>query len=131
MNNIKSAGFCINIVLGVFVLFAVFGNIMIKNSVESLEKELKSINESINRDVKSIHILKAEWSHLNSPERLRRLAAKHIELEPAKAEQIINYASLPFEYENTTDPRKASARRNISNIANENRELRRLAKAQR
>ena len=131
MNNIKSAGFCINIVLGVFVLFAVFGNIMIKNSVESLEKELKSINESINRDVKSIHILKAEWSHLNSPERLRRLAAKHIELEPAKAEQIINYAALPFEYENTTDPRKVSARRNISNIANENRELRRLAKAQR
>ena len=43
MNNIKSAGFCINIVLGVFVLFAVFGNIMIKNSVESLEKEYDAL----------------------------------------------------------------------------------------
>lgn len=84
MNNIKSAGFCINIVLVVFVAFAMFGNFIIKNSVESLEKELKSINESINNDVKSIHILKAEWSHLNSPERLRRLAAKHIELNRQK-----------------------------------------------
>ncbi|MBP3546742.1 MAG: hypothetical protein J6K16_06410 [Alphaproteobacteria bacterium] len=131
MNNIKSAGLCVNVILVIFVAFAMFGNFIIKNSVESLEKELKSINESINNDVKSIHILKAEWSHLNSPERLRRLAAKHIELEPAKAEQIINYAALPFEYEDNADPRKATARRNISNIANENRELRRLAKAQR
>jgi len=68
---------------------------------------------------------------LNNPERLRNLAAKHIALEPVKAEQIINYASLPFEYESDDAARKMLARRNINNRAAENKELRRLAKAQR
>jgi len=128
MNNMKSAVVCLWFTVTIFMAFGTF---VMKNYVEDLEKELAQINSKINEDVKSIHILKAEWSHLNNPERLRNLAAKHIALEPVKAEQIINYASLPFEYESDDAARKMLARRNINNRAAENKELRRLAKAQR
>jgi|GEM_PF-634814 len=97
-------------------------------SNEELEKELNRINRDISEDIKTIHILKAEWSHLNNPERLRSLAQKHIDLNPVKAEQIISYAALPFDYE---PDRKMLARRNLNSIAARNKELRRLAKAER
>ena len=128
MNNTKSAAVCLFCTLTIFVAFLTF---VMKNYVEDLEKELTQINAQINDDVKSIHILKAEWSHLNNPERLRNLASKHIDLEPVKAEQIINYASLPFDYEAENNSRQMLARRNISERAHADNELRKLAKAQR
>ncbi len=127
MNTTKSAAICLWTALTVLtaVIFATF---IMKNRVQDLEKELAQINHNINEDIKTIHILKAEWSHLNNPDRLRSLAQKHIDLKPVKAEQIINYAALPFNYE---PDRKMLARQNLNNIAARNKELRRLAKAQR
>ena len=77
-----------------------FGSFILKNQVHDLELELSRINQDIQKDVKSIHVLKAEWSHLNNPSRLRRLAEEHISLNKLRSEQIINYSALPFEYEN-------------------------------
>ena len=127
MNTTRSAAVCLWTALTVLTV-VIFATFIMKNQVRDLEKELAGINRSINEDIKTIHILKAEWSHLNNPERLRRLAAEHAKLQPVKAEQIINYANLPFYYE--TD-RKALARHNLSTLAARNRELRRLAKAER
>ena len=107
-----------------------FGSLAFKNNVQKLEKELNSINRDIQNDIKSIHVLKAEWSHLNNPSRLRALATKHISLNPIQAEQIINYSELPFNHENS-DSRKIAARKNISNYAEHNRELRKLTNARR
>lgn len=89
-----------------------------------------SINKTIQDDIKTIHVLKAEWSHLNNPGRLRQLAEKHILLNPVQAEQIINYSALPFEYEGG-DSRRSLAQKNISNYAEQNKGLKKLAKAQR
>ncbi len=127
MNTTKSAAICLWTALTVLtaVIFATF---IMKNRVQDLEKELDQINHNINEDIKIIHILKAEWSHLNNPDRLRSLAQKHIDLKPVKAEQIINYATLPFDYESD---RKMLARQNLNNIATRNKELRQLAKNQR
>ena len=108
-----------------------FGMIVMKNQVQNLENELASINRNIEEDVKTIHILKAEWSHLNNPSRLRALATKHISLNQVKAEQIINYSALPFDYEQGESGRRLLARKNISNQAERNKELKRLVKAQR
>ena len=83
-----------------------------------------------NQAVKTIHVLKAEWSHLNNPSRLRKLANKHIALNPVQAEQIINYSALPFEYE-ADDNRRIIAQKNISGYAEQNKGLKKLAKAQR
>ena len=108
-----------------------FGMLVMKNQVQNLENELASINRNIEEDVKTIHILKAEWSHLNNPSRLRALATKHISLNQVKAEQNINYSALPFDYEQGESGRRLLARKNISNQAERNKELKRLVKAQR
>ena len=70
--------------------------------MHDLERELSKINQNIASDMREIHVLKAEWGILNTPERLRKLASKHISLNKIKAEQIINYSALPFENESTT-----------------------------
>ncbi|MBE6444997.1 MAG: hypothetical protein E7019_02925 [Alphaproteobacteria bacterium] len=127
MNSTKFA------VLSLWIAFTAvicFGSLALKNNVQKLENELNSINRKIKNDITDIHILKVEWSHLNSPSRLRNLASKHISLNPVQAEQIINYSALPFNHENS-ESRRIAARKSISNYAEHNRELKRLTRAQR
>lgn len=128
MNSTKSATFALWVT---FTFLLGSGLLIMKNQVQNLEEELVDINKNIQDDIKTIHILKAEWSHLNSPKRLRVLAEKHIALNPVKAEQIINYSQVPFEYENSESGKRLLAQRNISNYAARNKELKKLAKAQR
>ncbi len=128
MNSTRTATLSLWVALTCLVGFGMF---VMKNQVQNLEKELASINRNIEEDVKTIHILKAEWSHLNNPSRLRALATKHISLDQLKAEQIINYSALPFDYEQGESGRRLLARKNISNQAERNKELKRLVKAQR
>lgn len=80
-----------------------FGSFVLKNQVHDLELELAKINDNIQSDMKSIHVLKAEWSHLNTPSRLKKLASEHILLNKVRPEQIINYSALPFDYESDND----------------------------
>ena len=128
MNSTRTATLSLWVTLTCLVGFGMF---VMKNQVQNLENELASINRNIEEDVKTIHILKAEWSHLNNPSRLRALATKHISLNQVKAEPIINYSALPFDYEQGESGRRLLARKNISNQAERNKELKRLVKAQR
>ena len=128
MNSTRTATLSLWVTLTCLVGFGMF---VMKNQVQNLENELASINRNIEEDVKTIHILKAEWSHLNNPSRLRALATKHISLNQVKAEQIINYSALPFDYEQGESGRRLLARKNISNQSERNKELKRLVKAQR
>ncbi len=127
MNSTKTASYILLITIPCLLGF---GILVMKNQVQGLERQLVSINKTIQDDIKTIHVLKAEWSHLNNPGRLRQLAEKHILLNPVQAEQIINYSALPFEYEGG-DSRRSLAQKNISNYAEQNKGLKKLAKAQR
>ena len=114
----------------VIIVFSITASNYLKNSVYRLETELNAINKDIRTDIESIHILNAEWSKLNNPARLRFLVSNHISLNPVKAEQIINYSALPFNYE-SGESKKDLARKNIAAHAANNRNLRKLAAAQR
>ena len=127
MNSTKLAAIALKIALPCLLCFSY---LVMTNMVQELESELNSINRGIEKDIKSIHVLKAEWSHLNNPARLRKLVSKHISLNQVQAEQIINYSALPFSYEDG-ESRKIAARKNISNYAEHNKGLKKLTKAQR
>lgn len=119
MSNVKTAitilWFMFTIVIGSYYF-------VLTNDVQNLERELAQINNDIKNDIRDIHILEADWSELNNPERLQKLAAKYISLDFIKPEQIINYSALPLEGELIENPRM---------FAKNNRVLRQLANSER
>ena len=119
MSNVKTAItvlWClITVVIGSYYF-------VLTNDVQNLEKQLAQINSDIENDIRDIHILEADWSELNNPERLRELAGKYISLDFIKPEQIINYSALPLEGELIGNPRM---------FAKNSRDLRKLVNSER
>ncbi|MBQ9034366.1 MAG: hypothetical protein IJ099_00190 [Alphaproteobacteria bacterium] len=98
-------------------LTVAFGSSVLKNRVQVLERRLAAINTNIQKDIEGIHVLKAEWSHFNTPERLRTLAQNQLSLESAKPEQIINYSALQFNYEDSQNVnRNALKHKNLTTL---------------
>jgi cell division protein FtsL len=73
-----------------------FGLFHVKYKVQALEEDLRQLNAAITEEQEQLHVLAAEWAHLNRPDRLEALARKHTELVPAKPEQIGTVTAIPF-----------------------------------
>lgn len=72
-----------------------FGLFQLKYAVQDREDELARLNRDLIASEVSIHVLHAEWSYLNRPERLAALAEKHLGLRSMEARQISTVAALP------------------------------------
>ncbi len=69
---------------------------VVKYQVQDLNDELKQVRRDIAADHEAVHVLEAEWSHLNDPDRLRALAERHLGLERIKGEQLGGFKDLPM-----------------------------------
>jgi len=67
----------------------------LKYEVTNLESELEGLNKKIVADHEAIHVLKAEWSHLNEIERVRSLSARFLDLAPTSGARIVTLDELP------------------------------------
>jgi len=63
--------------------------------VSALDDELAQLNRDIRADRDAIHVLRAEWSFLNQPERLEELTRRHLDLLPASGSQIAGTGAVP------------------------------------
>lgn len=72
-----------------------FGLFQLKHEVQALEDEMFRLNRSIVAEQQAVHVLKAEWSYINQPQRLQALAARHLDLQPMKPAQLGSIADLP------------------------------------
>ncbi len=81
-----------------------FGLYVVKHRVIALESRLNEINRGIARDMQAIHVLRAEWSYLNEPARLRDLAGRHLGMAPATGRQFGALADLPQAAREETRP---------------------------
>jgi cell division protein FtsL len=68
----------------------------VKYEVQALEEELARLNAAILKEQQQIHVLRAEWSYLNTPSRLEELAARHLDLGPVETAQIGSVSSLAW-----------------------------------
>tara|TARA_B100000902_G_C26494184_1_gene520753 strand:- start:42 stop:395 length:354 start_codon:yes stop_codon:yes gene_type:complete len=66
----------------------------VKYQVQDLEKQLGKLNKLITLEGQSIHVLNAEWSLLNNPERLEKLARWHLGMRPITTNQITNFEGM-------------------------------------
>ena len=63
--------------------------------VEKLEARLHDTNRQIVRELETIHVLQAEWSYLNRPQRLQSLSRELLpNLLPVASTQFITFAHL-------------------------------------
>jgi hypothetical protein len=63
--------------------------------VSELDDELALLNRDIRTDRDAIHVLRAEWSFLNQPERLEELTRRHLDLLPVTGAQIAGTGAVP------------------------------------
>lgn len=75
------------LVLGLVALAYVI--YQVKYEARGLDAEIASIGKKIDEERDAIAVLRAEWSLLNRPERIERLAQKYLKLAPAKALQLV------------------------------------------
>lgn len=117
MSNIKITYIFLWVTLTVVVAL---WNSIIKNDVQDLERQLASIQNNIQKDIDEIHVLKAEWSMYNTPNRLQKLAQEQLSLKKAKPEQIINYSALQFDYEDLNSRNKIliSNKKKLTTVVN-------------
>ncbi len=82
-------------VLSVFLAAALsLALFSLKYQVQDLEDEFVGLNRSISAERRAMHVLEAEWSYLNDPQRLGALAARHLGLRPVESEQLGTLATL-------------------------------------
>ena len=71
---------------------------VVKSQVQDLEGELVEYNRAITDERQALHVLKAEWSYLNQPSRLRQLADRYLGLtvvEPSQVGKAIDFFPQP------------------------------------
>lgn len=70
------------------------GLFMVKYRVQDLEDQLVALNRGIARDRESIRVLRAEWSHLNEPARIRSLADRYLGMGPVPVKNVASRAEI-------------------------------------
>ena len=78
------------------IVVASYAMFHISYQVEQVESELYALNRQTLQEQEAIHVLRAEWSHLNRPENLRELSKELLpNLQPPEIDQIGSLQELP------------------------------------
>ena len=80
----------------VVAIMLTYGLYTMKYEVQRLEAKLQSLNEQLTFEREAVRVLRAEWSFLNDPGRIEKLAARHLDLAPVSVHRISAVARLPF-----------------------------------
>jgi cell division protein FtsL len=59
-------------------------------------EQIQKMRAKIQKERENIAVLRAEWQHLNRPERLQALADKHLDLQTLQISQIVRPSDLPM-----------------------------------
>ena len=60
-----------------------------KYEARALDEDIGGLRKDIETESDAVAVLRAEWSLLNRPERIERLAEKHLKLAPARPQQLV------------------------------------------
>ena len=92
--------FLLSFFFGLLAFIACSGMFSLKYHVVAREAYLAKIQTQIQNNLRSIHILNAEWSNLTEPRRIRVLML-NTNLKPIQTTQVIDWADIDERYEGT------------------------------
>jgi hypothetical protein len=77
--------------LFLFALFSVsvFGLFQVKFKVQQLHLDSSELKRQLAHEKDTIHVLRAEWAHLNQPDRLDRLSKKFLKLVEVNSDKVL------------------------------------------
>lgn len=77
-------------------LAAVCGTLLFHTSQEVTDgrSALRKMEREVLREEESLRVLQAEWSYLNQPERLEKLAREYLELQPLNGKQFARISDI-------------------------------------
>jgi len=82
-----------------WLLLAVFcgsGIFHTSQKVHDERAKIATLNASIGKEEESLRVLNAEWSYLNQPARLEKLAKTYLHLAPLKGSQFAKVEDIPL-----------------------------------
>jgi cell division protein FtsL len=85
-----------NLVILAAVACVGFGVFRVKHEVQTLQEDYARITKAIIAERDAAHVLKAEWSYLNQPQRLAEMARRHLDLQPMATAQLGRLENLPM-----------------------------------
>lgn len=77
-----------NVIAVLVFLLSVFIVFQVGYKVRTLHNDLQEVERQIVFEQDSLHVLKAEWSYLNHPDRLRYLSSKYLDMSNMTLAQI-------------------------------------------
>jgi len=87
------------------IVVASYAMFHISYEVEQVEQELRTLNRQTLVEQEAIHVLKAEWSHVNRPENLLELSNELLpNMQPPAINQIVTFDQIPHREEETVMP---------------------------
>lgn len=82
----------------VLIAGLVTGLFHFKQEVQLLERRLAAIDKTAADDRRAIGVLEAEWTYLNRPERLARLAKRYLRLQQVTPNNVRVFSELPYRF---------------------------------
>jgi cell division protein FtsL len=99
------------VAIGALISSAVYAY-SIKYESTFAAEEVQRLKKRVHKERDAIAVLKAEWQHLNRPERLQALAERHLpDMQPLTVTQITRWQDIPMK-----GPRQDSIGRKLDDL---------------
>jgi cell division protein FtsL len=79
----------VNICLVLGLVALAYGIYQVKYEARALDERITVLIKEIEKERDALAVARAEWSLLNRPERIERLAKKYLELAPVQPAQLV------------------------------------------
>jgi hypothetical protein len=80
----------------IFILMIMAAVYFVENLVNDLRSNISENNYTIREYKQDIHVLTAEWSYLNNPDRLRKLAVQFLNQDFSAQVKFADIKSVPM-----------------------------------
>ncbi len=78
------------------IALSAFGLYSVKFKVQTLRTQIAQVEQQLEVERESANVVAAEWTYLNRPDRLQKLASTYLQTKEVTVEQIAEITAIPF-----------------------------------